>query len=426
MRIGLQTWGSEGDIRPFLALGHGLAARGHVVELVYTEIGDRRYEHVAQALGFTARAVGQPMMPRPDDMLRLGQRVVEARDPLTQGRLLNRFFFQPVVDTIYDAAVDLCRRSDLVIGHFFLYPLRAAAEQAGRTAMSITFAHAMLPSRRIHPVGTPNLGRWGNVVEWQIARLALNLTMLPEVNRFRSRLGLPKCRDLLRDVWSSHVLNLVAVSPVICPPPPDWPAWHALCGFLELPPTEHERVPRDVEQFLADGPPPVFMGFGSLMPTDSPQLTDTVKVMAGAARQARCRAIIQANIAPPAGLTDRDILVVKRTPHAAIFSRCAAVVHHAGAGTTHTTLRAGVPSIPVPHVSDQFSWSEDLVRLGVAATPLPRRSFTVARLANRLTAVLGNHAMRRTAEAAGLRMRGEDGVTTAADLIESRVGWNET
>ena len=71
MRIGLQTWGSEGDIRPFLALGHGLAARGHTVELVYTEIGDRRYEHVAQALGFTARAVGQPMMPRPDDMLRL-------------------------------------------------------------------------------------------------------------------------------------------------------------------------------------------------------------------------------------------------------------------------------------------------------------------------------------------------------------------
>ncbi len=217
MKIGLQTWGSEGDIRPFVALGAGLARRGHTVELLYTEIGDRRYERVAESLGFTARAVGMPIVADRNETLRLGRIAVEARDPLTQGRLIDKYFFQPVIAPIYEAAVELCRRNDLVIGHFFLYPLRAAAEQAGRREISITFTHALLPSRHIHPVGTPRLGEWGNRVGWRLARLALNWTMLPEVNRFRARAGLPKVADMMNDAWSSHVLNLVTVSPAICP-----------------------------------------------------------------------------------------------------------------------------------------------------------------------------------------------------------------
>ena len=62
VRIGIQTWGSEGDIRPFVALGHALPSRGHDVEMLYTEISDRRYDAVARSLGFTARAVASPII----------------------------------------------------------------------------------------------------------------------------------------------------------------------------------------------------------------------------------------------------------------------------------------------------------------------------------------------------------------------------
>ena len=62
VRIGIQTWGSEGDIRPFVALGAALTRRGHLVELLYTEISQRNYEHVAAALGFTARAIASPVI----------------------------------------------------------------------------------------------------------------------------------------------------------------------------------------------------------------------------------------------------------------------------------------------------------------------------------------------------------------------------
>ncbi len=102
------------------------------------------------------------------------------------------------------------------------------------------FAHMLIPSRTIHPAGTPKLGEWGNALEWQLARLALNWTLLGDVNRFRARRGLPPFKDLLDEAWCSHRLNLIGASPALIERPPDWPAWHQLCGFLALPSHEHE------------------------------------------------------------------------------------------------------------------------------------------------------------------------------------------
>ncbi len=106
-------------------------------------------------------------------------------------------------------------------------------------------------------------------------------------------------------------------------------------------------------------------------------------------------------------------------PHTLVFPRCAAVVHHGGAGTTHTTLGAGAPSVPVPHVSDQFGWAEELQRLGVAPAMLRRSSLTAHTLAARITTVVTDPRMKPAAMAMQLRMRSDNGPETAADLVES-------
>ncbi|MEO8678314.1 MAG: glycosyltransferase [Vicinamibacterales bacterium] len=425
MRIGLQTWGSEGDIRPFVALAHGLSQRGHTVELVYTEIAERRYDALAATLGFTARGVGMPIINDPAKVHEFGRMAVEVRNPLTQGRIIVKYFFNPAIDAIYDAAVDLCRRSDLIIGHFFLYPVRAAAEKAGVPEISVTFAHTMIPSRTIHPIGTPHLGEWGNALGWRLARLGLKVTMGREINRFRARVGVPPIDDVMFDAWASHRLNLVTVSPSVFPAPPDWPAWNKVCGFLSLPDTTHEQISPELAAFLAGGAAPVFMAFGSLMPTDDQMLKETMALLHEAATRAGCRTIIQANAAvDPSLLQDRDIIFVNRTPHHAVFPRCAAVVHHSGAGTTQTVLQSGVPSIPVPHVSDQFSFAEELERLGVACRGIPRRSLTAARLARRVKEVLANPQLSRNAEALRDRMKDDNGVATAVALIEQHMERN--
>ena len=415
MRIGVQTWGSEGDIRPMVALGHGLVQRGHEVELVYTDIANRRYEEVAASLGMTARAVATPVIADENELYEIGLRVINASNPLMDGKIVFDRLLRPVEDAIFAAAVDLCRRSDIIVSHLVLNQVRAAAELAGKPAVSVTFAHTIVPSRHNRPQGLPRLGEVANAAAWAVGRFVLNRVMLGPVNDFRRRVGVPPAKDLLLDAWASHVLNLIAVSPAICAEPPDWPRWNRVCGFLALPATTHEPVAPELEAFLRAGEPPVFMGFGSLMPVSSSHLTDTVAVMKEAARLAGCRAIIQAEVPPER--SDR-LVIIGRCPHAQVFPRCAAVVHHCGAGTTHTTLKAGVPSVGVPHVSDQFGWIEELQRLGVAPAPVTRRSLTAPKLARRIKQALADPGMRTRAAAIAARMKDDDGPARAAELIE--------
>jgi sterol 3beta-glucosyltransferase len=414
MRIGVQAWGSEGDIRPLVALGHGLVQRGHTVELVYTDIGNRSYDAVATALGMTARAVATPVIANENELYEIGLEAIHTGNPLLQGKMIYDRLLRPVEDAIYEAAVDLCRQSDMLVTHMLLNQSRAAAELARTPVVSVTFAHSLVPSRHIHPDGLPRLGDTGNAIGWRIARFALNRVMRGPVNAFRRRVGVPPVGDLLLDGWASHLLNLVAVSPAIWPEQPDWPTWNRVCGFLTPPATSHEQVSPDLTAFLDAGEPPVFMGFGSLMPVSSSYLAESVALMKQAARLAGCRAIIQAEVPPE---RSGRLVVIGRSPHAQVFPRCAAVVHHCGAGTTHSTLRAGVPSVCVPHVSDQFGWAGELRRLGVAPAAVSRRSLCAARLARRIKEVLANPDMRMRAEALAARMN-DDGPARAAVLIE--------
>jgi sterol 3beta-glucosyltransferase/vancomycin aglycone glucosyltransferase len=416
VRIGIQTWGSEGDIRPFVALGHALASRGHEVEMLYTEVSDRRYDAVARALGFTARAVASPIVQDEAQLLAIGLKIINTRDQLQQGLLIARHMLEPVMPQMYEAGLELAKRSDLLIHHFILHAARAAADVTGTPAITVAFAHMLVPSREITPTGMPRLGPWANVLGWKIARSAVNFTLLKDANRMRNTLGLRPFRDLMDEGWASHRLHLLASSPALLDRPADWPAWNQMCGFLELPPHEHEPVAPEVEAFLSRGPAPVFMGFGSLMPMGgTDHLTEAIGIFTDAARQAGQRAIIQAEIDVPA---TSDVLFVRRTPHAQVFPRCAAVVHHAGAGTTHSTLRAGVPSIAVPHVSDQFAWSAELQRLGVAPPPLRRTKWSASTLAARIREVIATPQMKAAAVAIQKRMASDDGPTTAAKMIE--------
>ena len=419
MRVGIQTWGSEGDIRPFVALGHALASRGHHVELLYTEIGARRYEDVARSLGFTARAVASPVVADEQELFRIGLAAINTRNQLQQGLFISKRLLEPVIPQIYEAGLELAARSDIFIHHFIVHAARAAADKAGTPFVTVAFAPMLTESRYIHPEGFPHLGGWMNAFGWKIARLALNQTLLKDMNRFRARVGLPPVADLMNDGWASHRLHLLASSPALLDRPADWPPWNQLCGFLSLPSHEQEAVAQEVEAFLAGGPPPVFMGFGSLMPTSGPHLADAVAVFTRAAAMTGQRAIIQSEADLPS--SDR-ILFVKRTPHALVFPRCAAVVHHAGAGTTHTALKTGSISIPVPHVSDQFAWSDDLHRLGVAPAPLKRTRLNAKALASRIREAVGNARMKGNATAIQLRMANDDGPGTAARLVEHAAG----
>jgi UDP:flavonoid glycosyltransferase YjiC (YdhE family) len=226
----------------------------------------------------------------------------------------------------------------------------------------------------------------------------------------------------LTDAWYLRFGNILGMSPALRTPSSDWAPRHRVSGFLSLPdPGQHDPMPRGLDAFLAVDPAPVFMGFGSLTPKDGPTRQETLDLFTTAARLANCRAVIQ-GLDEPGPRPGGDVFHVNRVPHRDIFPRCAAVVHHAGAGTTQTVLSAGVPSVGVPHVADQFFWSAELHRLGLGTKPLKRTTMSAGRLATRLRQVTASPDMRDRAARIAERMQEEDGVGTAVALIEEFAG----
>ncbi len=423
MRIGLQTWGSHGDIRPLAALAWGLKRAGHEVTLVVTSVDPGDYQALAAKLSIDLRVVASPVVADPAELEEIGLGLIRESDALRQAKTVLARVFEPVAEEMYEAATALCRDSDLVIGHFFHYPLRIAAEKAGCPHASVMLVHSAVPSRHFAPAGMPDLGAWANPLLWRLLRVLFNRTLKPFADRLRARAGLPPAGDLLDDVWASRALNLIAVSEAFCAGRDDWGTNHQVCGFLDLPAVagREETFDPALERFLSQGAPPVYVSFGSVPLGRIGVQRDLLDLLADAAAQAQCRMVVQAPLWAACGAeTSAGIHYVTAAPHALVFPRCAAVVHHGGAGTVHTATRAGRPSVVVPHHHEQWFWGRELKRLGVAPAPLWRRELTAKALAGRLTAVLRSPEMTRNARALAAGMRSEDGVGKAVELLAAR------
>ena len=113
-----------------------------------------------------------------------------------------------------------------------------------------------------------------------------------------------------------------------------------------------------------------------------------------------------------------NMFVLDSVPHAWLFPRVSAVVHHGGSGTTGAGLRAGVPSVLVPHMGDQPFWAKRVVELGVGPQPVPRRQLNADRLAAAITGAVTDPGIQASASALGERIRAEDGIGRAIDIIE--------
>jgi UDP:flavonoid glycosyltransferase YjiC (YdhE family) len=422
MKIGMQTWGSHGDVRPFLALAEGLRAAGHEVTLLITSFDNAAYEGLASRHGVTIRVVASPAIS-PDEAEKIGRTAYNTRNPMTQMAEILRLCFAPAEEAMFAAAQELCADADLLIGHYFMHPLQIAAEQAGLPYVSVLLSHAAIPSAFNHPLGIP-LGRLGNRALWWLTRTLLHRTAGHYPNRLRKRLGMRPTDDIVTEVWLSPHLTLAAVSPQICERQPDWPPSLQVCGFLDMPNIELEgRLPETLASFLAAGAKPVYMTFGSWMPRDMASQSETLRLLTDAARLAGCRAIIQSPGWRECGFESSDqLLYVSGGPHHLIFPRCQAVVHHGGAGTTQSATLAGRPSVVVAHISEQEHWGRELRRMGVAGGITRRRSLTVRQLAGRLRLVLDTTEMTTRAEAIARAMAREDGVAQAVGYITARFG----
>jgi sterol 3beta-glucosyltransferase len=415
MRILICAVGSIGDVAPYTGLGAGLRAAGHEVTIA----GYEHYRDFVVDRGLPFRGVpGSSQALFDSDRGRRWQRRGTGPVGVARGHLLHVPNARALVRGLAAAAepgADLMLLSgSSLLGHH-------VAEALGIPSLG-AFLQPVFPSRQLPPWTAGfgrSLGGFANRNLAVAAAIGLALLYNGVLTDIRAELGLPPLRDpaVRRAVQRRVQGACCGFSPTVVPRPSDWPDTAEVAGYWWPEPLPGWRPPPSLVEFLDAGPAPVYVGFGSVTRPGGHDLRiDTIRT---ALRLAGVRGLIHASAAAS---PDSDVYVLTEpVPHDWLLPRTAAVVHHAAAGTTAASLRAGVPVVPVPVATDHPFWANRLVQLGVSAGSVPVRALSAARLARAIRAVLDDPRHAAAAGALAARIRDEDGVAAAARAIERLV-----
>lgn len=264
--------------------------------------------------------------------------------------------------------------------------------------------------------GSRSLGRLANRATGRFALRMADRVYKQALAQLRQRLALPAASpaEVRRRQDRANRPILHGFSTALVPRPSDWRSGLEVVGNWWPHHDASQRLPAELEDFLGAGPPPVFIGFGSMASGDGERLSE---IAVRALRRAGLRGVLQAGSAGLAADGD-DVLTIGDVPHALLFPRLAAVVHHAGGGASAAALRAGVPVVTVPEIADQPFWAMRLAALGAATDPIPFRSLTTERLADSLDRVAKQRAHNRAAARAAKHLAAENGAGQTLKTIQ--------
>ncbi|NUP16854.1 MAG: glycosyltransferase family 1 protein [Streptomyces sp.] len=399
MRILIAAAGSRGDVAPYTGLGAGLREAGHDVALATTEA----FAPLVREAGLDFRSL--PTRPRT-------QGGVEGKRELMRAAAA---FVTELGRGFADAVDD---RTDLFLLSATTAPLGwHVAEAMGIPTVGVHL-QPNAPTGAFPPnvMGARSLGRLGNRVAGRLALRMADRVYTEAVSELRSRLDLPPlaAAEMRKRQERANRPVLHGFSTALVPRPADWRAGLDVVGTWWPYVAPDRRLPADVEDFLAAGSRPVFIGFGSMGSGHGERLSE---LAVRALRRAGLRGILQSGSAGLAVAGD-DVLTIGDVPHTLLFPRVAAVVHHAGASTAAAALRAGAPAIPVPVTADQPFWAARLAAIGAATAPIPFASLTEERLADALGRAVRQQTYARAASVAAQHMATEDGVGAVLKALD--------
>lgn len=411
MHISIVAYGTWGDVRPAIALGRALKAAGYGVRLIVTEDFARWVNHT-----------GLDIHLLPVNKFAVMRQVSSQTNPLRVMLAVHREIAPALLQAGRDLLA-LAEDTDVFLVNEWLLAIAGGIAQVHPLRL-VNLAQQPGIKTRAMPIATmPALPEWApfrgiyNLLTYRWAHSLRWFSYVRQVNSLREThldlapLSLDGYLDLL-----DRTPSITLVSPHVVPRPPDWPARHHLTGFLFYD-DEDWRPPPELEGFIQAGEAPVYAGFGSM---HARHPAKTTRLILDALQHARRRAVLYKGWA---GLGQSDlpdtVYLLDYAPHSWLFPRMAAVVHHAGAGTSAAALRAGVPSVPVPHSGDQLFWARRLYQIGAGARPLPRDRLSALGLAERITDAVQDSQLRSQAAELGSRISAEDGAGRTVAAINA-------
>ena len=420
MKVLIITFGTRGDVQPYVALGKGLQTAGHTVTVCTSARFESFIKDYNLAYGYMTDELlkvidtdmGRDIIEHSSGIwgaIRSAIRLIKYLKPLTR---------QMIIDS-WEAA--RAAGPDLIIFHPKILGAVSIAEKLNVPVVMAALQPMIVPTADFPLAGMPkwNIGRWYNRSTYRLIKIGFGMyTKL--VNDFRqNRLHLPPFRKFSGMHFTGKgnpIPVLHGYSPHVVPRPSDWPGQATVNGYWFLDQSDDWQPPSRLSAFLDSKQAPVYIGFGSMAGRNPRRLAD---IAIKAITKAKLRGILATGWGglDACHLPD-NILKINDAPHEWLFPRVSAVIHHGGAGTTGAALRAGKPMTICPFIADQPFWGECIHGLGVGPKPIPQKKLSVDRLTGALYEMSHNAAMRRRAENLGRLIRDEKGIGNTVGAIE--------
>jgi rhamnosyltransferase subunit B len=417
MRVLLTSWGSHGDLHPFLSLGTELLRRGHAVTLAGNPIW--REETEKAGLRFVEagpRQTQDMLFSYPEIISRKNWNIDSARALMEKGVV-------PTFPDMTRALLEEAPRHDVLVAHHFIFPAHVVAEKTGIRWATVTLAPGVIPSAYGMPAGSlaqPLSGPLGRAVHrliWGMGRMILAGIIDSAVNELRRSQGLAPRRGHFFDSVSPD-LNLLLYSPAFAERAPDFSVEKAICGFCFWDPLKAYTPPEELTRFLDSGEKPWLFTLGS---TAIANPRGFYEAAAEAVRGTKRRAILlTGRMENRPAVPAENVLELSYAPYGWIMPRCRGVAHQCGIGTTSQALRAGLPALCCPYAFDQ---PNNAVRVaGLGAGVLVKEHARTGPGLRRAMEQAESAEIVETAARLGKRIREEDGPARAADRLEAFAG----
>jgi sterol 3beta-glucosyltransferase len=393
MQLTIIAGGSRGDVQPYVALGKGLQEAGHAVRILTSD----DFQTLVTDYGLDFFTTG-------------GNAEVVAREMQTlseQGKMLKilsemRRASEKQAVQAAERGLVACQGSDLIIGGLSgLFSGQALAEKLGillLLAYLVPFTPTSAFPSTLTPVPQTPLTHWMNKPSHRVAQQIMWQSFRSADKKARAGvLHIPPASfwGPFSSLERQKLPVLYGYSPQVLSPPNDWDASQHVTGYWFLEPSQGWRPPTELLQFLQAGPPPIYIGFGSMASSKPEETADMV--LQALARTGQRGVLYEGWGGLKKEQLPETVFMTRSIPHTWLFPRMAAVVHHGGVGTTAAGLAAGVPSIVTPFFADQPFWGQRVYELGVGPKPIARKRLTVDNLAEAIGHAVSDEEMRKRA-----------------------------
>jgi sterol 3beta-glucosyltransferase len=411
MKIGIQSSGTTGDIRPFIQLADGLSKANHEVTLALTVFHKNDFMKYQKNYNFNIiDASNESCYSNADNLRNLGTEETAE-------------YFSNIEICAEQASEKLCQENEIVIGNQGAHYLQAYAEKAGIPYITMSLNHSLIPTKYKPYIGQGliDLGEEMNSQSWLAVENHINDNYTTIINEYRKKVGLGPVTNLFREVTHSPVLHLIGVSKVFCEPQRDWDNHRYVCGYFFLQDIDDTiTLPDNVKEFITGGLPPIFFSLGSSNYFIS-NLTAIINDAIHSAETVNRKIIIQTTWdtlnKSELHLNDSVFQLPMGIDHRLLLPHCVVSIHHGGAGTSHTAILCGCPSIVIEDGGDMTFWAHLLNFVGVAPSPISRAEVTYDLLVDRLETVLSSPQMKTNAERLSEIIKSENPIDIAIRAI---------